>query len=143
MRKIILDFYFTVLLPLSVVALVSIVNSIRYYRESSWQRSKVFILLSAGALLAFIAFMFIRDSIKLQIILGFWYFLGLSSILWLIYACGMAWKYADECRWLNFFLCVMSIVLALASAEHFLHQDANTRHAICPACGDSDNDSGN
>jgi hypothetical protein len=145
MRKIIFDFYFTVLAPLFTVAVVSLWNSIRLHRAASWRQdgganAKTFMAVSAGAISAFVAFIFTPDGFKLSIIWGFWYILTLFSILWFFYACRMLWVSAEKRSRLSFALWVLGMLFAIASARHFVDLSLNTKHIACPHCDDPDDD---
>jgi uncharacterized membrane protein YcfT len=146
MRKIIFDFYFTVLAPLFAVAVVSLWNSIRLHREAGWRQdgganAKTFMAVSAGAILAFIAFVFTPAGFKLSIIWCFWYILALASMLWLFYACRMLWESAEKRSRLYFALWLVGMLFAIAAARHFLDLAVDTKHIACPHCDDSDDDS--
>lgn len=135
MRNVLFDFNLTVLAPLSGVALVSLVNSIRSWL-SNRRHGKLFTLLSAGSLLLFIGFIFLSERIQLNIAWGIWRTLYFASFISFLCACGMAWHYADEQEWLNFAVCILALLLTSASALHFIHQQWNVQHVLCPHCGD-------
>lgn len=177
MRKIIIDFYCTVLLPLSLLASAGFVASVRKFwmaerailrdeeflleratdpngdedaerylaewredKDNTKSKSKPLIQLSGGALLAFIAFAFFDDETKMFLIEQVWGVLEFAAVFALLASFATAWHYAQSRHKWKFALAILSILLATASAEHFMHQKANTERVVCPNCDDSDYD---
>jgi hypothetical protein len=50
----------------------------------------------------------------------------------------MAWHYAAKRERLKLIACLLAMLMAVASAEHFFHQAANADHIVCPHCADED-----
>lgn len=173
MRKLVLDFDVTVLVPLILVAIGVLWNSVRRYWESrsdyraslkrierpfdsrededeflewgskrctEWRKDRRLLWLTSIVFVAICALMMAPDGFKVSVAEGFWslmWFVGAASFIICI---PMAWHYSKESDWLKFGICLLAMLIAAASAEHFLHQKDNAHHVNCPHCGDDDDD---
>lgn len=142
MRKIVLDFDLTILLPLALFALITLWHSIRAYREfpphrkEKWNAQRV-IWISVGVLVAACGLLFVSDDWKAVAAYSSWYLLSLVSAVSFAISVGAAWHYAKRADWFRLGACVLVGLLIVASMEHFYHQKINARHVTCPECTDN------
>lgn len=171
MRNLVIDFDLTVLLPLILLALGVLWNSVRTYLESrsdykaslkrlgmpfnsreeedeflewgskrcaEWRKDKKFLWFPSIALVVLCALLWMPGVFTVSIAEGLWSILWFVSAVSFIICIPMAWHYAKELDWLKFGICLLAMLIAVASAEHFFHQRINARHVICPHCSDDD-----
>lgn len=171
MRNLVLDFDLTVLLPLILVSLGVLWNSVRIYLEArsdykatlkriempfdtreeedeflEWgskrcaklQEAKKSPRLPAIVLIVLCALLWMPGVFTVSIAEGLWSILWFASVISFIVAIPMAWHYAKESNWLKFWVCLLAMLMLVASAEHFYHQKTNARHVVCPHCSDDD-----
>jgi hypothetical protein len=162
-RKLVLDFDVTVLLPLILFVLVVLWNVIQVYRWPSeelydrkpfdegeelvnWRRerrnerdkAKRFIWFFAIALGVLCGVMFSPGRWKIEFAYPLWDSLWLVSAIAFVILIPTAWHYARKLDWLRLIACLLAMLMAAASAEHFFHQKINARHVSCPYCSDDD-----
>ncbi len=112
--------------------------------EREWRRNeekrqaKGVAWVSAITLLMFIAVLLISDRLKANVEDLVWSGLQCASFLTFIIAILTAWHYARKLDRIRLGFCLLAMLLAAASTEHFIHQTINVRHAICPHCTDDD-----
>ncbi len=82
--------------------------------------------------------MMLNDRWKVAIALSFWNASQYISFTAFIIAIIAAWYYASKLDGLRVGICLLVMLLAAASAEHFIHQTINAQHQVCPDCDDSD-----
>lgn len=159
MRNLVIDFDVIVLWPSIAFALIVLATSIRTYLSPSvgyweakergeehldeWRRRekrevKDLLWLSGGVLLVLCAVMLTNDKWKMNFAYLVWKPLQLVSAVSLVIAALAAWHYAERRERLKLLACLLVMLLAAASTEHFFHQAINTRHVVCPHCGDDD-----
>lgn len=143
MRSLAVDFDVTVLWPLIVAALIVFGNSIRAHLLSKSQGGKdwtaiYWIRISVAALLVFCAVMMLDDTWKVAVASGFWRASQMVSVFTVIAAILATWYYASKLDGLRVGICLLVMLLAAASAEHFYHQTINAHHQVCPNCNDDD-----
>jgi hypothetical protein len=92
------------------------------------------------ALVLLILLLFIGDKWKVLFAYFIWGALWVASVVGFIVSLPMAWHYAKKWDWLKLGLCLLGMLLAAASAEHFFHQRINAKHIYCPHCTDDDDD---
>jgi|SRR5271155_1110769 len=112
------------------------INEYRHKRSISGYRltgSIVAVSLLSGVML-------VGDVWKLRIAYLAWSGLVFISLIAFLVTFGMAWYFAKEFDWLKLGVCLLGMLLSAASAEHFFHQQINSRHAACPHCDDNDDD---
>jgi len=112
------------------------------------QQARNIALSSLTALLLLSSMMLISDRWKLHIAYHVWGALYFFGIITFITAIGMACHYARNPleKWqgivgLKLWVCLLVMLLAAASTEHFFHQKMNVRHIGCPTCSDDDDSS--
>jgi hypothetical protein len=172
-RKLVIDFDLTFILPLILLALGVFLNSFRrywesrsYYRASlkriekpfdspedehqflewaserctKWRKDRKLLWLPSIALVVFCALMLMPDGFKIFLAEGLWKLLFMISAVSFVVSIPAAWHYAKGFNWLKFGICLLVMLLAAASAEHFIHQNINARHVNCPRCSDDDDE---
>lgn len=160
MRKLVLDFDLIVLWPSIAFALIVLATSLHTYLSPSagyweairngedideWRRNqksqvKDMVWISAVALLIVVGIMLMSDRLKLGVAYLAWQVLTFASSIALIMAAGMAWHYAEKQERLKLLACLLAMLMAAASTEHFFHQEINTGHIVCPHCGTDSSD---
>jgi ABC-type uncharacterized transport system permease subunit len=95
-------------------------------------------VLSGLAFAALCAAMLMPDTWKAVAGYLLWTALLFASFVSFIIAISMAWHYAKKSDRMRFGICLLVMLLAAASAEHFFHQRMNAQHINCPHCGDDD-----
>lgn len=110
------------------------------YRCTEWRKDRRSLRFPSIALIVLCVLMFMPNGFKVLAGEGIWYILSLASAVSFIICIPMAWHYAKELDWLKLGMCLLAMLMAAASAEHFIHQKDNAHHAICPHCGDYDDD---
>ncbi len=147
MRKVISDFYLIALIPLVIVALISLCMSVRLYYVTRWQGAsetrsglKLVIQASSGVLALSFAFLFLTDHFKVKIIWLAWQLLYLVSSLLFIGALCASCYFAHKRQWPKLAIALAIMLTASAGIEHFFHQKANTGRIACPNCSDDDED---
>lgn len=163
MRKLVVDFDLIVLWPSIAFALIVFATSLRTYLSPSagyweairngediaeWRRNqksqvKDLLWISAVALLILVAIMLMSDTLKLGVAYLTWDVLEFLSVGALILAAIAAWGYAEKQQRLKLLACLLAMLMAAASAEHFFHQKHNATHAMCPHCNDENDSSDN
>jgi hypothetical protein len=163
MRKLAVDFDFTILAPLIVFLLIVLWRSVRLYRWPSEERldrrtfeegeenlkweqkrreqkrsAKESIWLSSVALLATVGLVAMTDIWKVNIGSLVWKFLEFASMISFIISAGAAWHYAEKQDRLKLIACLLAMLVTAASAEHFIHQTINSSRIVCPHCSDED-----
>jgi hypothetical protein len=159
-RNLVIDFDLTVLWPLILFALVVLISSIRTFVSPSvgywdavekgedidqWKRNQKqevrdFLWFSAAALLILCAVMLMGDKWKLNLAYFAWKALEFVSAISFIIATGMAWHYAEKRERLKLVACLLAMLIAAASTEHFFHQATNSGHVVCPQCSSQDDE---
>ena len=101
-------------------------------------KSEEFIWISSGMVAILCALMLMPD--KWKVVAAHWLFnaLWFVSVVSFVIAISMAWRYARKLDWLRVGVCLFVMLMAAASAEHFLHQEINARHIACPHCSQDD-----
>lgn len=165
MRNLVFDFEVTILWPLILVSIVVLWSSIRTYRWPSdewWERPNLdehekyaeweqrrreekrkaqeVAWFSVAALVVTCAVMLFRDGWKTQVAYLAWKGLEFISFISFIITFFMAWHYARKVDRLRLGICMLAMLLAAASTEHFFHQTINAGHIACPHCSDHDED---
>ncbi len=158
MRKLVIDFDLIVLWPSIVFALIVFATALHKYVSPSagyweairngedigeWRRNQKrqvrdLLWFSALAFLVLCAVMLMADRSKLFVAYLAWQALQFFSVISLIVASGMAWHFAWKQERLKLLICLLAMLIAAASTEHFFHQKINTGHIVCPHCGDDD-----
>lgn len=139
MRKIVLDFELTIVWPLILFALIALWNSIRAYRKfpperkEKWNARRV-IWLSCAALVVLFCLLFIPDEWKAVAAYQFWSVLWFINAVSVLIGIAVGWHYARKANWFHLGLCVLLVLMMLASLEHVFHQSINARHLMCPDC---------
>jgi hypothetical protein len=159
MKKLALDFDFTILAPLVLGLLIILWNAIRVYRrptEELWERepmeeesgraawkierqhekrkAKDVMIVSGIVLPLLFASALMSDRWKLDF--GYFAWQGLAFISWvsLIFAACMVWHYSRKQQRLKLIVCLVAMLLSAASMEHFYHQSMNSGRIVCPHC---------
>lgn len=107
-------------------------------RCKEMREAKDFIWLSGIALLILCPIMLMADSWKVFTAYWLWSALSVASTVSFIVTIPVAWHYAKKSDWLRFGVCLLVMLMAAASTEHFFHQKINARHVTCPHCSDDD-----
>ena len=128
MRNLVIDFYLTVLFPLMLFVLVLLWNSIRSYLKLRIDRE--FIWLSGTALFVLCAFMFMPDRWKIFIAYLLWSGLWIVGAASFMVAIPMAWYFGKKKELLRLGICLLVLLMAAASTEHFYHQRVNAWHIL-------------
>lgn len=106
------------------------------YRDK--RRARQLAVFLACALVVLCAVIFLPESWKADAaFLSFSLMFFVSTISFLI-AIPVAWQYAEKSDWLKLGICLLAMLMAAASAEHFSHQQTNARHITCPHCNNDD-----
>lgn len=107
-------------------------------RQQEIRQSKDVLWFSSVALVVLCAAWLIPDSWKVLAGYFVWYVLSLAGPIAIIFAILAAWDYAMKPNLIKFVVCILAILMAAASTEHFYHQKINANHVICPNCSESD-----
>ncbi len=78
------------------------------------------------------------DGFKVFVAEGLWDILYIISAVSFVVSIPAAWHYAKESNWLKFGICLLVMLMAAASTEHFVHQKINAGNVNCPHCSDDD-----
>lgn len=163
MRKLALDFDFTILAPLLLGISFALWNSVMAYRrptdelwerrpyvdEPNWddwhrerdeekRKAAISIWVSAVGLLIFTGMWILSDGWKVNFAFQIWKSLEFISAISFVIAAGLAWQCAHGQHRLKLIACLVAMVLIAASTEHFYHQAMNSGRVACPHCGDQD-----
>jgi hypothetical protein len=107
-------------------------------RCAEWRKNRKSLWFPSVALIVLCAVVMMPDGFKVFVGEGLWYILGVGSLVSFVICIPMAWHYAKESDWLKLGMCLLAMLVAAASAEHFIHQKENAHHVICPHCSDDD-----
>jgi uncharacterized membrane protein YidH (DUF202 family) len=113
----------------------------KYRRQEEKRQAKDIAWVSAITLIVLIAVMLTSDRWKLDAASLAWENLKYVSFLVFIIMIPVTWDCAKKRERLKLVACLLAMLMAAASTEHFIHQEINTKHVICPHCSDDD-DSG-
>ena len=94
--------------------------------------------LFVGVVVVLCAAMWMPDRWKIELAYPVWDVLWFASWMSFIITIFVAWHYAEKSDWLRFGICLLAMLMAAASTEHFDHQRMNARHVACPHCSDDD-----
>ncbi len=161
MRKLVLDFDVTILLPLLLFVLIVLWNTIQAYRwpteklldrrppleaeeRADWDRERLeekrkakgFIWVSAVLLVLLCGVWLIGDRWKLSFAYQTWWLLRFISVFAFLFSAACAWHYARRQELLKLIACLLAMLFIVASAEHFFHQTDNSGRIACPGCDD-------
>jgi len=98
------------------------------------------LLASSVVLCALVCVLLMGDIWKLHVAYRMWNLLWIVSSISVVVALVMAWLCAKESNWSGLGICLLAILMAVASAEHFFHQTVNSGRITCPRCSDDDTD---
>lgn len=104
----------------------------RTSQQQNWV-SKDLIRASAIALGACSGAVFMPDNWKILAAYFSWYFLSFASAALFIFAIVLAWDYAKKSDVVKFLICILVMLIAAASAEHFYHQKINADYVTFEA----------
>jgi dolichol kinase len=162
-RSLVIDFYVTLLWPLILLAVIALWYAIqgyrwptkelserkpfdegeelvnwRYERRDEKDKAKNLIWFFSVMFVLLCAVMFTPDRWKIEVAYQFWTVLWFASGMALIILVPTAWHYARALRWWKLIACLLAILMAAASTEHFYHQKINSGKITCPQCDDDD-----
>jgi formate hydrogenlyase subunit 3/multisubunit Na+/H+ antiporter MnhD subunit len=145
MRSTVWDFDSTIIFPLFVIALVSLWNAVRLFREEKRfgnkpeaEGAKRLIQVSSMSTVILFGLFFTGDFFKIGLLSGVSELMGLVGMVAVAYYGARAWESARERKWLAFGMCVVAILLATSSVVHFLHQNMNTERILGPRPDDEE-----
>jgi len=107
-------------------------------RVKDRRKSVEFVRYSALTLMISITAMLAPDRWKVELMYWVSSGLGYFSAAMCFSGLAFAWHYARKLDWLRVGICLAVVVVALGSAEHFIHQEMNARRITCPHCTDDD-----
>jgi hypothetical protein len=139
MRSTVWDFDTTIIFPLFAIAVISLWNAVRLFREekrfgneTETQRAKRLIQVSGVSTVVLFGLFFAGDFFKIGLLSGVSELMGLAGMVAVAYYGARAWKSARERNWLAFGMCIVAILLATSGIVHFLHQNMNTEKILGP-----------